>query len=179
MSQIKSNLLFCLALSLIILSCGRRDNPVDRFEESRPGSVRAFYAYPSTVRMLGKIVDSDNPNRFESIEKARLFIEWKSDDADSREQFMEVKNEALSEKFEELFTMSSTTSDLTILIDDSQTPVYLLFSFSEDVDYILELKGNISMNTLKEMGTLDLENMANIIDLGMPAEEENSEIQEN
>jgi len=160
-------------------SCGKSDNPIDQFEKSRPGSVKAFYAYPSTVRMLGKIVDKDNPDRFSEIEKARLYIEWKSEGKGSRDEFLSVKNNALAANFEELLSISSENSDITVLLNDRQTPVYLLFSFSGDVDYIIEMKGNVSMSTLQEMGTLDMNNVADVINLGKGSKEENSEIQEN
>ena len=180
MSQKRSNLFTCtLFLSLLLLSCGERDNALDDFEESRPGSVKAFYAYPSTIRMLGDIVGTENTSSFADIEGARLFIEWKSKDVNSREQFVAVKNQALSQDFEELLSVSSKNSDVTVLISDSNTPVYLLFSLGEDADYILELEGNISMKTLRDIGTLDVENVMDVINLGKPKKDDTPEIQEN
>jgi len=49
----------------------------------------------------------------------------------------------------------------------------------EDADYILELEGNISMKTLRDIGTLDVENVMDVINLGKPKKDDTPEIQEN
>jgi hypothetical protein len=38
-----------------------------------------------------------------------------------------------------------------------------------DVDYILELEGTISMATLRDIGTLDIDNVLDVIKLGKPS----------
>jgi len=179
--SLKRNKIYLTLLAIILLlnSCGLEKDPLDEFEKSRPGTVRAFYAYPSTIRMLGKIMGDGNEEAFSDIEGARLFIEWKSDDADSRAEFIEVKNQSLKQNFEELFAISSRDSDVTVLINDQSKPRYLVFSMGSDVDYILELEGTISMATLRDIGTLDIDNVVDVINLGKPSNKDNPEIQEN
>jgi hypothetical protein len=171
--------LFLFAILLILSSCGGVNDPLDEFEENRPGTVRAFYAYPSTIRMLGKIMGNGNEKALSDVESARLFIEWKSEDANSRDEFLQIRNQSLQYGFEELFTISSKDSDITVLIKDESTPRYLVFSMGSDVDYILELEGTISMATLRDIGTLDIDNVVDVINLGKPSKKDKPEIQEN
>lgn len=159
---------------LLLIGCSSND-PVDDFEENRPGSVRAFYAYPSTIRMLGKIMGSESNEALSDIEKARLFIEWKSKDVDSRDTFISLKERSERSGFDELFSISSKNSDISVLLKEESSPRYIVFSFSPDVDYILELEGKISMSALREIGTLDMDNVVDVINLGKPSEKENAE----
>jgi len=180
MSLKRSNI--CILFSAIILllqSCNDRADPLDEFEENKPGSIRAFYAYPSTIRMLGEIMGNQGSNFLKDVEKARLFLEWKSEEADSRELFISLKNSALQSEFEELLSLSSKGSDISVFVNDEHTPIYLVFSFGVELDYVLELKGEISMSTLRDIGTLDVNDALNVINLGKPADSKNPEIQEN
>jgi PBP1b-binding outer membrane lipoprotein LpoB len=56
--SLKRNKIYLTLLVIILLlnSCGLEKDPLDEFEKSRPGTVRALYDYPSTISMQGKIM---------------------------------------------------------------------------------------------------------------------------
>lgn len=110
---------------------------------------------------------------FEQIDKARLFIDWKEGESNSRDQFLMVKSDAEKNGYDELMSVKSKESNVSVLKTDGQPPVYLVFSLGDDADYLLELEGEISFQTLREMGSLDLNSMTDIIDLEKPSEKEN------
>lgn len=176
MSRITNRFLWIL----FIVCVGCNEHPtdiIDDFEESRPDQIKAFYAYPSTIRMLGQIMESTNINALEEVEKARVFIHWKDEESEGIDAFQNLLTEVEESSFEDLIRLNSKESSIRVFLseENGETPVYLILSFGSDVDYLIEIEGEISMQTLKDLGTMDIDNAMDILDLGKPKAKEEQE----
>jgi len=145
---------------------------INVYLENKENPVSTYYFYPSTVRMLGTILSGSGITALSEIRQGRLLVF--SPDEESTElisAFPELKTQAEAEGFELLISMKRDGTKIDAYMNNSDIPTYLLF-FEESMNpFVVEVIGHLSMSSINELATLDLNKANDIFDL-LPEQEE-------
>src|SRR5688572_2939160 len=120
MKREKLNKFFIAAFSFCCLamgSCGQRNEQsrtLTEYSERDDKELRGLYFYPTTIRMLAKILGDENGQALKEIEKARLYFSWSDDEARTRETLKSFKSGIQEEGFEMLMQMNSSGNKIDI-----------------------------------------------------------------
>lgn len=158
-----------LMLSAFTWACtDESNNAVDAMAEREELSV--LYFYPSTLRMLGKLVESENKASFREIERARVIFTWENE-TDLANEISKTLDTLKKQSYESIMTLRSKGVNCEVLLSDTATPVYL-FSFSGDGGiFLLEVEGNISGETLRSIASMDPAQALNFLNIAPPAQD--------
>lgn len=92
---------------------------------------------------------------FKDIQSGRFLYVWNSENFDLSANFDRLIENAKSEGFEVLVEMDNADGKNAVYLSDQGTPIYLLFLENEFGDFIVELTGDISLNSIYQLTQLD------------------------
>ena len=169
--KIPSNsILFCLGV-LFLASCAEINPPSETLDdyiarEEIERELSEFYFYPTTVRMLDKFVTEGEGGILDGVKEGRLFY-TKYDTLDVLQRDLPDLREGLkNEDFELLaeFRMG-TTKTVAFMREDEINRYVVLLGGPEVTSMLIEMKGEISMSTLRGLNDLNSENVMSLLDL--------------
>ncbi len=158
-----------------LTACDRPFAPsetLDDYIEDEGNKVGTYYFYPSTVRMLGSILSGAGITSLNEIRQGRLLV-FSEDEELSKisVDFPELKKQAESEGFELLLSVKREGTKIDAYMNNREIPTYLLFFEESTNPFIVEVIGNLSMNSISELSSLDLNKANDIFDL-LPRQKE-------
>lgn len=182
MRKAKNNgLAAAIVLAGVFAACGgspSQSDAITDFSKRHDGVLKGFYFYPSTVRMVGNILGDGNVEVLKDIKQGRVFVLWDNESDPESLNFSRVKSDIQAEGFELLMSMKSKG----VLVDayqlDESPPVFVLFVNDPDVPFIIEMTGEMSMNALQGIATMDFDKANELLNLFPEYEEESSEEKE-
>ena len=125
--------------------------------------MNTLYFYPSTIRMVSKILGDEKGQALNEIQKARLFFSLTGDESNIRETFKSFKSGIQDEGFEMLMEMKSSGNKVDIYMRDGEiTDDYILFVNGDQGNFVLEILGNLSANAIRDISQLDLNVLTDI-----------------
>ncbi|NEN25755.1 DUF4252 domain-containing protein [Cryomorpha ignava] len=133
--------------------------------------LTGLYFYPTTIRMLAKILGDENGQSLKEIEKARLYFSWSDEEENVRETLKSFKSGIKEEGFEMLMQMNSSGNKIDIFMLDKETDDYVIFVDGEQGTFVLEILGNLSPNAIRDISKLDMNKMMDIFELEAPKDE--------
>ncbi|HKL40325.1 MAG TPA: DUF4252 domain-containing protein [Cryomorphaceae bacterium] len=173
-------LLFILTLAA---GCTSVNPPSDTLDDyiARPEieeELMELYFYPSTVRMLDKFISNGEGGILKGVEEGRLFY-TKSDSLDILQRDKQgLKKGLKSEGFELLGEFRSGDMTTVAYVRDLSIDRYVVLLGGTDVATMLvEMKGEISMETLQGLSDLNSANVMSLLDLTGGEEEPPEEIE--
>ena len=137
-----------------------------------------LYFYPSTVRMLDKFISNGKGGILEGVEEGRLFYS-KSDSLDILQRDKQTLKKGLeTEGFELLGEFRSGDMTTVAYVRDLSVDRYVVLLGGPDVATMLvEMKGEISIETLQGLSNLNSANVMSLLDLTGGDEEQPEEIE--
>lgn len=154
----------CLGL-LILASCQSKTHhsqTLTDYSNRDKKEMKTLYFYPSTIRMVSKILGDEKGQALSEIQRARLFFSWTDDQSKLRQTFKSFKSGIQDEGFEMLMEMSSSGNKVDIYMLDGDTDDYILFVDGDQGSFVLEILGNLSTNAIREISQLDLNTLTDI-----------------
>jgi hypothetical protein len=124
--------------------------------------------------MLSKILSSEQSAAFKEVKRARMVFTWDSDNALSSE-VSKLGPKVEKDGFENIMTMRTHGNNINAYLRESAVPVYIFSFAGEGGVFILELQGNLSMNSLQSIATMDPSEAMNLLNLNPPAKEEKTD----
>ncbi len=124
----------------------------------------ALYFYPSTLRMLSKILGGEQGAVFSEIKRARIIYTWEDDEILSKEI---TRTAALLEKdgFENIMSMRSQGNDINALLLESKIPIYVFTMAGAGGVYLMEIQGKLSISSLQAIATMNPAEAFEFLDL--------------
>ena len=150
---------------LILASCQsktRQSQTLTDYSNQDVKVMNAVYFYPSTIRMVSKILGDEKGQALNEIKRARLFFSWSDDEQSIRDTFKSLKSGVQAEGFEMLMEMRSSGNKVDIYMMDGETDNYILFVDGSQGSFVLEILGNLSANALRDISQLDLNILTDI-----------------
>jgi|SRR5690554_1601487 len=179
MKNIKPNssFFYILGLGLLILSaCHSRPHQsqtLTDYSNQDKKAMSALYFYPSTIRMVSKILGDDKGQALKEVQRARLFFSLSGDKTEIQQTFKLFKSGINAEGFEMLMQMRSAGNKIDIYMIDGEIDDYILFVEGDQGNFVLEILGNLSANALRDISQLDLNVLTDIFQEETPIIEEN------
>lgn len=132
-----------------------------------------FYFYPATVRMLDKFISNGEGGILEGVKEGRLFFA-KSDSLDILQRdAKELENGLKSEGFELLAEFKSGDMSTVAYMRDQTIDRYVVLVGGDDVaTMLIEMKGEISLETIQGLSDLNTDNVMSLLDLAKGNNEE-------
>lgn len=131
-----------------------------QYLDNHPRGVQALHFYPSTIRMLGEIMGDNSGTAFDGIENARFVFTWNHEEVDIAASFDGIVKAASDDGFEMLAQMDSQNSDVLVYMKDQSTPVFIILLQNSFGDFIIELSGKLSLQSISELGQMDFGSLA-------------------
>ncbi len=164
-----------LCCLLAITSCERKkeqSQTLSAYSKQENKILKALYFYPTTIRMLSKILGDENGQALSEIKKARLFFSWSDDDKLIGDEVKTLKSGVKDEGFEMLMQMTSSGNKIDVYLLDDEIDDYVLFVDGDQGTFVFEILGNLSPSSIRDISQLDMSKMMDLFDLQKPAEEE-------
>ncbi len=171
-----------LLLTAIVGLCGcgksyEQSEALTHFISENQRSTQTLYFYPSTIRMLGGVMNAENSQAFADIESGRFVFTWDHEKIDIAEHFDGILSEAKDEGFEMLAEMNTADSRMLIYLnDESGSPGYLILLQNSFGDFIIEMVGQLSMQSITSLSQLDFTDVASTFGLNKVDETMEEEI---
>jgi len=170
--RIKRPINFAILLILgLTAGCASVNPPSETLDDyiERPEieeELMELYFYPSTVRMLDKFISQGSGGILEGVEEGRLFY-TQSDSVDILNRDKSDLREGLeTEGFELLAEFRSGDMNTIAYVRDRSVDRYVVLVGGTDVATMLvEMKGEISMETLKGLSDLNSANVMSLLDM--------------
>jgi hypothetical protein len=132
-----------------------------------------LYFYPTTVRMLDKFISNGEGGILEGVKEGRLFFA-KSDSLDILQRDVkELENGLKSEGFELLAEFKSGDMSTVAYVRDQTIDRYVVLVGGDGVaTMLIEMKGEISLETIQGLSDLNTDNVMSLLDLARGNNEE-------
>ena len=172
---INSSLIFIL---LLAAGCAEVNPPSEALNDyiERPEidqELGELYFYPTTVRMLDKFISNGEGGILEGVKEGRLFFA-KSDSLDILQRDVkELENGLKSEGFELLAEFKSGDMSTVVYVRDQTIDRYVVLVGGDGVaTMLIEMKGEISLETIQGLSDLNTDNVMSLLDLARGNNEE-------
>jgi hypothetical protein len=172
---INSSLIFIL---LLAAGCAEVNPPSEALNDyiERPEidqELGELYFYPTTVRMLDKFISNGEGGILEGVKEGRLFFA-KSDSLDILQRDVkELENGLRSEGFELLAEFKSGDMSTVAYVRDQTIDRYVVLVGGDGVaTMLIEMKGEISLETIQGLSDLNTDNVMSLLDLARGNNEE-------
>lgn len=162
------SLLLLLAVVFLSSSCGGRydqSETLTEYSRIKNRDLSALYFYPTTIRMLSKVLGDQGGEALEEIEKGRVFFSWDDDDAKTRDVISQLKTRVEKEGYEMLMQMKSSGNKVDVYLLDRDVDDYILFVDGDQGIFVLEILGNLSVSSIKSLSELDMSKVTDIFEL--------------
>lgn len=172
--KIQNRSFFALFLTLVFIAtvgCSQKSEQsetLNRYSKTRDKELTGLYFYPSTIRMLSKILGDENGKALSEIKRGRIFFSWNDNDSHVRELMDGFKSDLSEEGFEMLMQMKSSGNKIDVYLLDRDIDDYVLFVDGEQGTFILEIFGNLSNGTIRSLSELDMSKVTEVFDLNGP-----------
>ncbi|MFT5596201.1 MAG: hypothetical protein ACI8QH_000991 [Flammeovirgaceae bacterium] len=173
--SINSSLIFIL---LLAAGCAEVNPPSEALNDyiERPEidqELGELYFYPTTVRMLDKFISNGEGGILEGVKEGRLFFA-KSDSLDILQRDVkELENGLRSEGFELLAEFKSGDMSTVAYVRDQTIDRYVVLVGGDGVaTMLIEMKGEISLETIQGLSDLNTDNVMSLLDLARGNNEE-------
>lgn len=155
-------------LPLFLLSCQLNrveSNTLTHFAKSDENSFRTLYFYPTTIRMLSRVIGDDTGMALSEVRRGRAFFTFSDNEGAINVNFKTLQTGVEEEGFENLMRLKSQGSTVAAYIKGEEPTDYVVFISGADGNLILELVGELSPATLRDISKLDLSKAAGMFDL--------------
>jgi hypothetical protein len=155
-------------LIILLASCSvskRQSEALDDFAKTYNESLRGFYFYPSTVRMLGTIFGAEDGAFLKDIAQGRIFVLWGDDSETDPVNFDALKQGIEREGFEILISMKSSGVMVDAYEREGNLPMYMLFVNDPDNPFIVEMAGTLSIDAIRQVAAMDFEKANALLNL--------------
>ena len=169
----RSRTVLGLVLLVYLASCRPRipeSTTLTAFSNRDNTGFRALYFYPSTIRMLGRAFGDSTGSFLNEIHRGRLFFTLSDSVPLIKATFDELSQGVAGEGFQVLMEMRSPGSRVSAWMREGNVPDYVVFMNGSNGTLIMEVAGNLSAASLRQLSTLDLSKAAGFLDI-LPAEE--------
>lgn len=149
---------YILPVILLVSSCGhshRNADSITDFMDENPRMVQGLHFYPSTVRMLGTMMGDEYGTSFKDIQSGRFLYVWNAEKFDLSSHFDELIESSVDDGFELLAEMDTADGKNAIYVNDKSTPIYILLLENSFGDFVVELTGDISLQSIYGLTQLD------------------------
>jgi len=184
MKKIRANNFTLLLIFFLLAGCAQVNPPSKTLDDYMGRSeieeeLVELYFYPTTVRMLDKFISNGEGGILDGVKEGRLFY-TNSDSMDILQRdSKELKQGLISEGFELLVEFRRGDMNTTAYVRDLSIDRYVLLIGGADASstMLVELKGEISMETLQGLSYLNSTNVMSLLDMtkGVPEEPEDVE----
>jgi len=184
MKKIRANNFTLLLIFFLLAGCAQVNPPSKTLDDYIGRSeieeeLVELYFYPTTVRMLDKFISNGEGGILDGVKEGRLFY-TNSDSMDILQRdSKELKQGLISEGFELLVEFRRGDMNTTAYVRDLSIDRYVLLIGGADASstMLVELKGEISMETLQGLSYLNSTNVMSLLDMtkGVPEEPEDVE----
>lgn len=159
-------LLICCLLAMG--ACGHRNEQsktLSEYSGCKDKELRALYFYPTTIRMLSRMLGDESGQALKEVEKGRLFFSWSDEEGRLRETMKSFKAGIADEGFEMLMQMNSSGNKIDLFVLDRETDDYVFFVDSDQGIFVLEILGNLSPASIRDIAKLDMTKMMDLFEL--------------
>lgn len=163
-----NTVLIFAVITTLLAACARKSGQSETltaFANTHSKIVHGFYFYPSTVRMLGKIMGGESGTALEGIERGRLFAIWYDDEKKEPISLDEAKTDIEAEGFEMLISMKSKGVKVDAYQRDGEPPAFIIFVNDPDSPFVIELNGELSIDALRQIATMDFEKANDLLNI--------------
>lgn len=167
----KSLILLVVFCILAMSSCSHRNEQsktLTEYSKRDNNELSGLYFYPTTIRMLAKILGDENGQALKEIEKGRLFFSWSDNDENVRETLKSFRSGIAEEGFEMLMQMNSSGNRIDIYMLDRETDDYVIFVDGDQGTFVFEILGNLSPASIRDISKLDMTKMMDLFELEAP-----------
>lgn len=118
-----------------------------------------LYFYPSTVRVLSKILLAEDAEALAGVRKARVAY-TSADNTEFRDAAERVEAHQKADGFEELMRVNNGGMGMRFYMREGKNPGALLFMNDELSQYAIEVTGTVTLETLMRLMQTDLSGTA-------------------
>lgn len=158
--KLNSHSFIILCFGLLILSACRnkthQSDTLTDYSNQDGKEMNVLYFYPSTIRMVAKILGDEKGQALNEVQRARFLFSLSGDESKIAETFKLFKSGIKSEGFEMLMQMSSSGNKVDIYMLDGDMDDYILFVSGAQGSFVLEILGNLSANAIRDISQLDM-----------------------
>ncbi|MCA1752889.1 MAG: DUF4252 domain-containing protein [Cryomorphaceae bacterium] len=145
-----------------------------RLIEGDHGGV-TLYFYPSTVRVLMKMIVGDEPaEKFSTIKRGRV-IYASGDNAKLAAEIRKLTNGENDEGFSTLMQLTNSGTSITVMENAEKNPMTLFFMADDATQYAIEIEGKITPQMIMQLMSADVGAAAAQFGIGPSAFSEDSE----
>jgi hypothetical protein len=170
---------------LVFLTCSActDNNPpsetITVYTEENDEALGELYFYPTTVRMLEKVLTTGSQEGvFEGVESGRILY-GKSDSLDILKQDFDELVKGVNKEGFELLVEFKSRGERTVAYVREGSPNRYIALLSGGVSTILvELEGDLSLETIRGLSQLNSENVMSLFDLPKPESENQGDSEE-
>ncbi len=159
MRRIRISSIVILLIAVLCISCGRKNaesTALTEYLATAPDNVRTLYFYPSTIRMLAGMLGDETGASLNEIKRGRLSLTFGGGDTDFQNSFDPLKTAIDDDGFTSIMKLNAPDGKIDIFYREEPEDGYLLFIDQEGSTFILEITGEISMQTIQQLSTLDM-----------------------
>lgn len=165
-----------LFLALVWVACGLNNPPSKTLSDYTENpeidrSVSKFYFYPTTVRMIEKVLTAGDANILEGVRSGRVFYTTGDSLDVIRRDMSELRADLETEGFELLGEFRQRREKTVAFVREGSLNRYVVILTGES-SLLVELEGEISMNTIKGLNKLNSDDAMELFDL--PGDEQES-----
>jgi hypothetical protein len=168
-----------LFLVLFLAACGMNNPPSETLDEYAEDpevdrAISEFYFYPSTVRMIEKVLTAGDANVLEGVRSGRVF--YGTDDSLNviARDMTQLKSELKEEGFEMLGEFRQGKERTLAFVREGGLNRYVVILVGES-SLLVELEGDISMSTIQGLNKLNSDRVMELFDLPGEDKKSNSE----
>lgn len=161
------NSLFCKACSVLLLlvaltSTGHTDlraqSPLFSMLAAGDENARMFHFYPGTIRAITKVAFGEEASKssFSTLKRARLIYTPGSNAvfAAKKKEFFEKKDR---EGFETLAEMHNAGTSVSVMKNNADRPLSVIFVSDGEAHYAIELEGELTREMIMQLMMADME----------------------
>ncbi len=160
--KVSKQILFLIILVLGMGSCGLRNEESVYLSEFLVEQRRAakLYFYPSTIRMLGKIMGNESVNATNEIKNGKLVFSWSEEHFDLSSFFSEISDGLQGEGYDQIIQVKSKESAYRVFFKEGNDAMYVVLVENDYGDFVIEMVGSLSYSGLMELSKMDFREIA-------------------
>lgn len=165
---------FLVILTVLVGACSDNNPPSDTLSDytrstEKEEALSALYFYPTTVRMLEKVMSQSGETGILSGVKSGRIIYGVDDSLDVlKADFDELSHGLKDEGFELLGEFKSGSDRTVAYVREGKTKRYVALLASEASTILVELYGELSIETIRGLSQLNTDNVMSLFDLPSP-----------
>jgi len=150
------NTILSIAMFLLASVSIAQSKTIAEFEKDK-GFTKKLFIYESYIRMLNM---NDNPDYFKLVEDIEYIKVIRTGSESDKAQYRTLQSSIQKENFEEVFAVEDKDkgfASIYLLEEEGEKSQWIAFLFSKGSTYALEMNGNLNLEYMKGLSSLNYE----------------------